>query len=433
VMHRCLCKTVLISLLCVGSAHAADDVVFRTSVTPEDAWVGQQVLLHVDVLAKDGWAQLKKVTEVEVQGAYMLRLESQGTRLSETIDGDSYAGQRYEFMLFTQRGGDFVVPPMPVDVEVRQYGTSEGPKAFRETLPPIEFTARVPPSAAGIRGLISTTDLTATQDWSSDVANAIVGDSLVRVVTLRARNVSAMAFTPLSHPEIESVAIYPEQATVDDKFDRGDLTGTRVETVTYVFERTGDVEIPGIAMSWWDIQTEQLHRIDLPGLSLQVAANPALQAADDAENTPQASTPRWWPFVVALAMVAGLAFRFGGRLSQHWVSWRRLRSGSEPVYFRKLMRSARSGDRRAFLRDTMRWLDRINPTSKPARLDEFVRDYGDSQTEQAASCFMKDLENSEDRSTVRQLAKGLKASRERWLRSLKAGQESGNHLPNLNG
>ena len=54
---------------------AADDIILRATVTPEEAWVGQQLILHVDVLAKDGWAQLKKVSDAEVDGAYLLRLE----------------------------------------------------------------------------------------------------------------------------------------------------------------------------------------------------------------------------------------------------------------------------------------------------------------------------------------------------------------------
>ena len=147
-IRRYLFNAVLVSLLCATNAQSAEDIVFRTSVTPEDAWVGQQILLQVDVLAKDGWAQLKKISETEVQGAYMLRLETQGTRLSETIDGDSYTGQRYEFMLFTQRDGNFVVPSMPVDVEVRQYGAGDGSKLSRMSLPVVEFATRTPPGSA---------------------------------------------------------------------------------------------------------------------------------------------------------------------------------------------------------------------------------------------------------------------------------------------
>jgi hypothetical protein len=433
VIRKFAVLAVLISLLNAASLQAAQDIVFRTSVTPEDAWVGQQVLLQVDVLAKDGWAQLKKITDAEVQGAYMLRLETQGTRLSETIDGESYTGQRYEFMLFTQRDGNFLVPAVPVDVEVRQYGAGGGPKIHRMSLPGIEFAARMPPGAEGIRGLISTTDLTATQDWSRDIDNVIVGDALKRSITLRASDISAMAFTPLLQPEIESVAIYPEQAIVEDKFARGDLTGTRVETVTYVFEQTGDVEIPGIALSWWDIQSEQLRLIELPGLSLRIAANPILNTAIDADIAPPPDKQRLWSVLFVLALLAALAFRFGSHLLQHWAKWRRSRLESEPAYFRKVMRSSRSGERKDFLRHTMRWLDRINPASSPARLDEFVLRYGNQQTQEAASHVMRDLENGQDESTVRDLARGLKAARACWQTSLLAHRKSVNQLPDLNG
>jgi hypothetical protein len=429
-MRKFAANAILISLLSVASLQAAEDIVFRTSVTPEDAWVGQQVLLQVDVLAKNGWAQLKKITETEVQGAYMLRLETQGTRLSETIDGESYTGQRYEFMLFTQRDGVFLVPPMPVDVEVRQYGAGGGPEIHRMSLPGVEFSARTPPGAEGIRGLISTTELTATQSWSSDNDNASVADAIKRTVTLRASDISAMAFTPLLHPEIESVAIYPEQATVEDKFARGDLTGTRVETATYVFEQAGDVKIPDINLSWWDIRNEQLHRIELPGLSLRIAANPLLNTAIDADIAPR---PGMWSVLFVLALLAALAFRFGGRLLKHMADWQRSRNESEPAYFRKVMRASRSGDRKAFLRETMRWLDRINPTSLPARLDDFVRRYGKLQTQEAASHVMKDLENGQDDSAVRELAKGLKVARARWQRSLQSHRKTPSQLPTLNG
>ncbi len=145
-------------------ARAAEDIILRTTVTPEEAWVGQKVVLHVDVLAKDGWAQIRKVADAEVDGVYLLRLESQGTRLSETIEGDSYTGQRYEFMLFAQRDGTLTVPSIPVDIKIRTWGADSDTRIQRMSLPLVRFAARTPPGAEGIRGLISTSKLTATQD-----------------------------------------------------------------------------------------------------------------------------------------------------------------------------------------------------------------------------------------------------------------------------
>jgi len=432
-MRKSLINAALIAFLCSANAQAAEDIVFRTSVTPEDAWVGQQVLLQIDVLAKDGWAQLKKISETEVQGAYMLRLESQGTRLSETIDGDSYTGQRYEFMLFTQRDGEFAVLPMPVDVEVRRYGAGDGPKIYRMSLPLVEFSTRMPPGTTGIRGLISTTRLTATQTWSSEAGEAMVGDALTRTVTLQATDVSAMAFTPLSHPEIETVAIYPEQPSVDDKFARGDLTGTRIESVTYVFEQTGDVEIPAISLSWWDVGNEQLRRIELSGLSLQVEANALIEQVDAVEFSPQQDRKQLWYVLFAVVVIVVLAIRFGGRLLARISAWRQERSESESAYFRKVMRSARSGNREAFLRDTMRWLDRINDDVLPARLDEFLAKYGDAEIQDGATKLMSSGKSPQDKSAIRTLASGLKTARGRWQASLTIKQQAGNLLPELNG
>ncbi len=71
----------LILLFAYPLTTLADGVILRTELRPEKPWVGQKVLLHIDVLAKDGWAQLKKVQDAEIKGAYMLRLETQGTHL----------------------------------------------------------------------------------------------------------------------------------------------------------------------------------------------------------------------------------------------------------------------------------------------------------------------------------------------------------------
>ena len=169
---------------------AAEAILLRTAVTPEKVWVGQKVLLHVDVLAKNGWAQIKKVSDAEVDGAYLLRLETQGTRLSETIEGDRYTGQRYEFMLFPQRDGTLTVPSVPVDVEIKTWGAGGGTRTERMWLPLVEFVTRTPPGAEGLSGLISTTDLTANQNWDPETESPMVGDAIKRTISLRAKDVA---------------------------------------------------------------------------------------------------------------------------------------------------------------------------------------------------------------------------------------------------
>jgi len=396
-------------------ALAAEPIILRTSVTPVTPWLGQKVIMHVDVLAKDSWAQLKKVGDVEVQGAYLLRLETQGTRLSETIEGDSYTGQRYEFMLFAQREGTLTVPPLPVDVEVRTWGAGGGTRIHRMSTPRVEFLARTPPGAEGIRGLISTVDLTANQHWEPETENPVVGDALKRTITLRAKDVSGMAFAPISHNRTEDLGIYPGEPEIDDRFARGDLTGTRIETVTYVFERAVEFEIPDLELAWWDVGAGELKQLVLPGLSLQVTGN---AAAEPGPVEPPLQNSPWllWSALIAVLIATVVALRIGRGTANHWVAWRKARSEREVVYFRRIARSARMGDDRAVLRETMRWLDRINDESRPARLDQFLQKYGDAQAQD----------------NVSGLISALAVARKRWQRAQRhTGQVTG-LLPEFN-
>lgn len=408
---------ILLALFCMVGDQllAADDIVLRSTVTPDDAWVGQRVELHVEVLAKDGWAQAKKVGDTSIDGAHLLRLESQGVRLSETIDGDSYTGQRYEFLVFTQRDGKFSVPAVPIDVEVRTWGAGGGTEVRRMTLPGVEFAARMPPGAAGIRGLISTTKLTASETWDPEIDSPEIGDAITRTITLKAEDVSGMAFAPLQHSEIEGVGIYPGEPTVDDRFSRGELAGTRIETVTYVFERPGDVDIPGVMLSWWDVGSSELKRIELPGLSVTVVGELGKDSETLAEATREPDR-QWLAGLVLAAVVAVAVLLFGRRIAARFANWRAARRESEAQYFQQVVRSARSGDEAIMLRDTMRWLDRINDGPMPARLDEFLHRFGDPDAQATA------IELS-----------GLIAARRRWRQSQRVRARVADVLPELNG
>jgi hypothetical protein len=423
-----------LAFIVLGNAtQAADDLLFRTNVTPEDPWIGQQTLLKIDVLAKDGWAQLKKVGDLEIDGAYVMRLESQGTRLSEVIDGDSYTGQRYEFMIFAQRDGKLTLPATPVDVEVTRWGADGGKNLQRISLPVVEFTARTPPGGEGIRGLVSTHSLTASQDWDPATEDVKVGDAIRRIVTLRAVDVSGMAFAPLQHAAIDGVGIYPGEPTVEDKFNRGNLNGTRTETVTYVFEKTGDVEIPALVFSWWNVRNSELQRVELPGQSLQVAAG-ASGESGTAEDAVAGREPRSAWFVLgAIVITAVIAVFFGGGLMRRLAAWREARRESEATYFKQVMVSSRAGDQACVLRCTMRWLDHINTSSDPARLDQFLLKYGDEQSRQTAGEVLRSLGLNADASHAAQMASGLKRARTRWLRAQKQLQRAEEVLPALNG
>ena len=270
-----LCIVAVADLRADDAANGGDEIQVRTSVDPsEGAVVGQRVKLLVDVLAQDGWAKVKRANDFSVPGTQVVRYETQGTRLNETIGGRSYTGQRYQISLFPRQGGTVTVPAIAVEVEVTRWGSSAGKEVLKRQTLPVSFKVQVPPGAENIKGLISTTALTATQTWAPKQQQFKVGEAIKRTIELSGKNISGMAFTPLQFDTSEKVSVYPAEPQVNDHYDRGTLTGRRTETVTYVFAREGDVELPEIIVPWWDIEKQQLQKSVLPAMELEIAPSP---------------------------------------------------------------------------------------------------------------------------------------------------------------
>lgn len=434
-MTRARIFALILAVLAMGMAgrsEAQDDIVLRTSTEPEEAWVGQRVRLNIEVLGADGWAQIPDLPAVEIPGAYVMRTESQGVRLSENIARTTYTGQRYQLSVYCQRPGRLEVPPLPVTAVLRQWGVNAAETPYQLTTPAASLMCKVPAGAESIRGLISTTRLDAEQTWSSQPDTVAPGDAITRTITLSADDVSAMAFPPMQHFEIEGVACYPGQPSVNDETNRGALSGRREESVTYVFETPGEVALPEIVLSWWDIDDQRLRRIELPGLEVSVegelAPEPVVEAEAEVVETPRDPLP----LVASAAALAVLGLWLGLRLGSWYQTWRQARLESEEFAFRRVNEALRSRDPQAITASIMRWLDRLDPGTRPTRLDVFLEDLGDDATREAASSLARCLATSGPFTKTRELSRGLNEARRRLLRLRRHQHREVSALPKLN-
>jgi hypothetical protein len=419
-----------------NSSDTAADILIRAAVTPkENIVVGQRVILQVDVLAPDGWAQVKRVRDFSVEGAQVVRYESQGTRLNETIQGRAFSGQRYELSLFPLRDSTVTVPSILVEVEVSRWGSKSGKHSDRVRTPEVTFQARVPPGAEGVKGLISTPGLKATQKWEPQQQKFMVGEAIKRTIELSGRDISGMAFSPLHFEPTEMVSVYPAEPSVDDSFDRGTLTGKRIETVTYVFVKEGSVELPEIVTSWWDIDKKKLQQAVLPALELEISPSPAAVKGEIGSGTTQGSVrflPRWLSItLIALAALLVLTAFFHKRILSWWKQWQKARCEREDFYFRQFTKTKRSNDPKAAFNSLMRWLDNIHTGRGAARLDEFLQRYGDEKSLAEADRLEQALNKGHAGWTGRPLVETIRAARRRWRKARRTGRGAIN-LPPLN-
>ncbi len=430
---------VILLVLLPGSvfaqSNAQQPVVVRAYFTPkENIWVGQRVTLHVDVLGRSGWAQIKQFRDFEISGALFLRVETQGTRIQETIGGESYSGQRYELLVFPKRAGTIQVSAVPLEVEIKSWGAGAQSSLTRINTPVLQFQANLPPGAQGETDLISTTEFQVRQHWQPETEKVKVGDSLKRTLRFQAADVPGLAFRPLSFDPIDGVATYPAPSQVEDRINRGSLTGYRSENVTYVFQTPGKVQLPDVVVTWWDISHKELKRERLEGQTLDVTPNPAVQssAASRVSGKSSSTGKRWWPLLV-LATIAVLAWAFHQRLQSSLQHWRQKRSDSEKAYFRRFVKAARSGNPAKVLNTLMQWLDHIDLMAVAARLDQFLEEYSDPSVAKEAEVLIQAIDSKTQRQwNGNALIRGIALARRKWTEQQHRSKTANQHLPFLN-
>jgi hypothetical protein len=301
-------------------ARAADPALMRTHLeAPDPLWVGERVTMVVELLTATTFASAATFDLPSVPGALLMEPQDRPVVGTEAVDGASYTTQRHELAFFPMRAGAFEVPAFTV-----RFGSPAEPGGRpverRLTTSPVRVEARMPPGASGVAGLVSTRELTVTEDWRPRPGDrARVGDAFTRTVTRTAAEVPGLAFPPLPSPRVVGVATYPSPPVVQDRVERGEFTGRRVDEVTYVLERAGTVTFPEVCLTWWNVASRQLETVTLPAVTVQVGAAPAARGAWV-----------WWAGIaIVLAAAALAAWRRREALHAAWRRWRARRAARD--------------------------------------------------------------------------------------------------------
>jgi hypothetical protein len=169
-----------------------------------------------------------------------------------------------------------------------------------------------------------------------------VGDALSLEVTRRAQEVPGMVFAPLPVFSIDGLGVYPASPAVNDRINRGALTGSRTDAITFICEREGSYEIPEMRFQWWDPERQTLSEKLIPAVQLAVAANPAYATGQPDARHGTGASPDWkiitaaGVLLVLLVYPARLLVR---RLAAGLRAWQQDREAGESWAFQQVQKA----------------------------------------------------------------------------------------------
>jgi hypothetical protein len=189
------------------------------------------------------------------------------------------------------------------------------------------------------------------------VAELKVGDALTLAIRREADDVPGMVFTPLRFAEQEGLGIYPGNPRVEDKVERGDLVGKRLDSVTFVCEQAGVYRLPEIRFQWWNPQRETLSEQVVPAVEIRVTDNPAFATAPAVADGGPVAALRWLIIAIIVMIPAyWLNRRYGPPLLNAFHGILEQRRNSESWVFRRALKACASGDAGAAYNAINEWL-----------------------------------------------------------------------------
>ena len=263
-----------------GNTSGADnprEIFIEVSVDNERPYVQSQIIYTVKIFrARDFFDA--SLTDPKTDDLVHQRL-GEDTRYKLQRDGIRYTVIQRRYVLFPQKSGEIVVPPLVLSATVANSFSNQGSFGGLVTqgrpvrLRSESITLDVQPAAAGFTGQwwLPAKTLTVSENWSDGQDQLQVGVPVTRTITVQAEGILRGQLPKLSMPQIDGLKIYTDQPELGEKSTLDGLIGKHTERWAIIPSKPGNYEMPELTVSWWDVQNNKQVDTVLPARTISVA------------------------------------------------------------------------------------------------------------------------------------------------------------------
>lgn len=257
------------------SNQASEELFLEIEVNKESVYVQEQLLFSVRLFYTINGIRNPQFTELEMEES-VIQLIGSPNQYEKLIDGVRYGVYEKRYVIFPQRSGPLEIP----DILFRGEVTDGSSNFVFRNLNTRRVTAFIdgitvnikerPAAALNSEMWLPVTDLRLEESWSTDINDLEIGEAAVRTVAMIADGLDGAVLPPFLEADIEGANQYPEPADIQRTFVDGNIVGTRIETISIVPTESGFIEIPEVAIPWWNVETDQQEITIVPATRLTI-------------------------------------------------------------------------------------------------------------------------------------------------------------------
>ncbi|MEM9632571.1 MAG: hypothetical protein AAGA50_14670 [Pseudomonadota bacterium] len=425
-----LAFTLILLFAAVLPAAAQSNVTpqLKTTLEENTAIPGQPLIYRVSLLVPTWMPTPPIFPNIEVPNV-MVRLPSRASGpTSETVDGETWSGVTRSYRLYPLVPGRFQIPAGTIKVVFADPKTRE-PIETEVATETFEIIGALPDGTDDLVPFLAANKITLDRQIEGDPASLQPGSSLKVTTKATISGAPPMVLPPLADStDYGGVAVYPDEPVIEEKEDRGLLSGTRVEALTIVAESAGDYTIPEFSLSWYNLKTGKTETAQVAPIQLSVTGSTPTATSEVPDLNLRSVLIITGSFVffigVLFILARWLAPKLTGAIIQRWNDYK----ASENYAYLHLKRQIRQRNLHETYRAGSEWRTRINKldpgldwTIYEAALIELGKErYGTNQSDDTGAAKI----------SWKQLASAVRNLRQDRLTRLRIHRQ--NNLPSLN-
>ncbi len=284
-------------------AEGNDDLIVEMTVDRTSTMPGRPVVLRLTVLVPTWMPKPPVLPTFDLPNLHVLLPERATNPTSRRINRTLWTGLTRVYHLYPMSAGEYRLPPQVVEVTYADPST-RAPINRSDQTASIALSVTVPDAAADLDPFIAATGLTLSQNFDGHLENMEQGDAIIREVVATVEGAPPLILPPLvTDAPVRGMSTYrrsPRLLTETNPV--GGLIGSRVEEISYVIEAGGRFSIPPVAIEWFNLETGEIERAEVPGLGVKAQGTP-LSFAKEVEYW-GAIIVRWAVLLIGLSALA---------------------------------------------------------------------------------------------------------------------------------
>jgi len=243
-----------------------EDIFIEVSIEPDtEVYVQQQLRYRVRLYRAVNIAQAS-LTEPVVEHA-IIQKQGEDHSFETMYHGRRYAVTERKYVIFPQRSGTLIVPPLLFQAEVMQaagYFAQTKKLHSRAVSIDVKSKAAEYPDASWLPA----EEIILSELWPE--GELVAGEAVTRTLTLQATGLTAAQLPEFELSLPEGLKSYPDQPVLRDSYGLEGAVGLRELKLAIIPTRAGDFTLPEISIPWWNIKEKRVEYAHIPARIIHV-------------------------------------------------------------------------------------------------------------------------------------------------------------------